>query len=802
MQEMEARVDKDANDNERTNTDLAYGPKLKEFMGFCQSLYAENTPVGADVYTVTEEKLYKFAFYHAYRENHRKGGCKKKQQCTTNSQDATVNNSAEDADEDADGDENELEAIGTSKFDRVHYDQVIAKYAGNSDAQPQKPVGYSCVQQNICAVMELLSLQRQNGCNNRSDNEVKSHRVCNLLKLVQARRVKVSRRNYEEKLDKELLPYLNSQEYDRMEEAFWDKANDLNTHNALIGLRNRDCFLWSKSAILRGESLFYGELSDCLDVIHKSDATEDPTPYHIMIQQIDSGKTHRLRKGHKLFGRAIRHKNPALCAMGARGFHLMYRFHVTGELDAMDFTSNNNWFDVKIMIDPHSGNYKKEMSDQTFRNAVGSVCRKLGIQTKHYTHFGRVVASGNLELQEIPGDEIDELGNWNVSVRDAIYSAKMPLRPMRGAAGFSADKGRHYSPRQSYQADSQLAEQIFPSVEAHEAKIAAAEIANPELKLTTAKFFLRHLRNLRQVILQDAAILISQGRHHRLFELPVFKSSEFLQFQQGILRHIADAESTLVHLSSAGTSSAVAAHLATIGSEFAVQKEEQSRQFGSLHGKLDVVIEQQQAAFSGTDFAHGLRAAAAAIDRSSDHRQYNSLPMPTGMDVTVATTTVAAPTTITDLMASRTGGFFDSLQASEIPASIKNARRAYNLWFGHGEFAGCPMIGGVAALERKPGNIFKKWKAAMSGSQRKRFARAEDLASAIINYKGKNDGCTWDEAIDYVDSLLKQKSPDDTIKELKEKGYLPKGRGSKKRFFFEVSGESIAEVSGESTAHV
>ena len=82
-----------------------------------------------------------------------------------------------------------------------------------------------------------------------------------------------------------------------MERALWDSSNSKGRHAALIGLRNRDCLLTTTSAILRGESLFYGELSDCLDVIHDS-KTGDPTPYHVAIQQIDSGKTHRLRKGH------------------------------------------------------------------------------------------------------------------------------------------------------------------------------------------------------------------------------------------------------------------------------------------------------------------------------------------------------------------------------------------------------------------------------------------------------------------------------------------------------------------------
>ena len=146
--------------------------------------------------------------------------------------------------------------------------------------------------------MELLQLQRDSNSNSLSNEQVETVKVKELMKHVQNRKTKGARSQYKEKLDKEILPYVNSMEYPRIEERMWDFANRPGDgYTALCALRNRDCLLTSKSAILRGESLFYGELSDCLDVIHESH-TGDPTPYHIAIQQIDSGKTHRLRKGH------------------------------------------------------------------------------------------------------------------------------------------------------------------------------------------------------------------------------------------------------------------------------------------------------------------------------------------------------------------------------------------------------------------------------------------------------------------------------------------------------------------------
>ena len=263
---MQQRVQSDTAGNKSVNTAKAYGPKLLEFSGFCNHFYHDDGAGLARL--VTEDKLYKFLFYQAYREQ-RKKGCKK---------------NGESVDD---------------KFDPNDYNSVV-----NSDTAtlerttPTKPIGISLLVQHLNAIMNLLKQQREEeNVNTRRDDQVKTSKVNALVQHVQLRKVAVNRACHVEKLDKELLPYVNLVEYPKMEQELWDSSNSTGGYKALIGLRNRDCLLTTKSAILRGESLFYGELSDCLDVIHDSQ-TGDPTPYHVAIQQIDSGKTHRLHKGH------------------------------------------------------------------------------------------------------------------------------------------------------------------------------------------------------------------------------------------------------------------------------------------------------------------------------------------------------------------------------------------------------------------------------------------------------------------------------------------------------------------------
>ena len=89
------QVLRESNSNKIANTNRAYDPKMLEFKQFCASLYGNDylAPI------VTEEKIFAFLFYQAYREKKTK---KSRQLCT----DSTV-----------------------SRFDREDYNEVTKKFA-------------------------------------------------------------------------------------------------------------------------------------------------------------------------------------------------------------------------------------------------------------------------------------------------------------------------------------------------------------------------------------------------------------------------------------------------------------------------------------------------------------------------------------------------------------------------------------------------------------------------------------------------------------------------------------------------
>lgn len=249
---------------------------------------------------------------------------------------------------------------------------------------------------------------------------------------------------------------------------------------------------------------------------------------HIVVMRIETGKTNGLKT---LYGRVIRHSDKNLCAIGALGFYLAYRFHILNEVPlaicfsfyflifaqkVIDFTENSAWFNIKLLVDANLRDTEKSMKDQTYATAIKKVCRELNIQTKHYVHIGRGIGATAAELEELDSSFIKILGNWNPDTQEDRYSSKLPMPAMRVMAGHRKEKGVFYLPRSSVQPSEALQRQTFPFIEPAMESICDLEPPKP-----TAAAFLKLLTNLRAVILQDTAVMLSKKRSHVLFELPV-----------------------------------------------------------------------------------------------------------------------------------------------------------------------------------------------------------------------------------------------------------------------------------------
>lgn len=253
------------------------------------------------------------------------------------------------------------------------------------------------------------------------------------------------------------------------------------------------------------------------------------------------GKTNH---GRILYGRATRHKNVLLCPVGALALYLSYRFQVTQEfLHDVDWTKNETWFYVKLLVDPlagPNGNFSVPMKTDAYGKAMKKVQQELHMIVSHLAHLGRTLGAKILEMLEVESDEIRRLGNWNPSIQDASYSTKLPMKPIRRLAGFATGNGLHYNKRTVVQPSQEL-QQMTPIGKWVFSGLQQVYEANTQgAGKYTAQNFLEFMKEINIVFLQDMAVIANEhparlqgatsatsGQHVLLQYIPCLRSDEF-----------------------------------------------------------------------------------------------------------------------------------------------------------------------------------------------------------------------------------------------------------------------------------
>ena len=164
------------------------------------------------------------------------------------------------------------------------------------------------------------------------------------------------------------------------------------------------------------------------------------------------------------------------------------------------------------------------MTEASYANVIDKVLKKLRIVNSAYLgHIGRGIAPGIMEVEEVKGADRRAIGNWATDVFGSHYDTRLPLPAMRAMSGYDSRRGRFIHPRNAFYGDAShvhLPGLLFPWVD---------EALRKTVNTThhTAYGFLSLIKNLRWVILQDAAVMITQGqRTHYIFTK--FKHKMFL----------------------------------------------------------------------------------------------------------------------------------------------------------------------------------------------------------------------------------------------------------------------------------
>lgn len=212
------------------------------------------------------------------------------------------------------------------------------------------------------------------------------------------------------------------------------------------------------------------------------------------------------------------------------------RFHLTNEFSNFtveNWTTNSDWFRIKLLVGDATrrGSFQNtdEMSNCTYAGAIRKVLDKLCIPSKHFVHIGRGMGPKILELNETEREEIRILGNWDPKIQETTYSSKLPMKAIRSIAGFVMAGGMYFNPRTTVEVSDELIA-MTPFAFCLDALEAISAVIAQGTKKYTAYCFLRAMKELAAVLVQDAAVLAvlhKDRMEHPIFQLEVFKSEQF-----------------------------------------------------------------------------------------------------------------------------------------------------------------------------------------------------------------------------------------------------------------------------------
>lgn len=208
------------------------------------------------------------------------------------------------------------------------------------------------------------------------------------------------------------------------------------------------------------------------------------------------------------------------------------------------------------------------------------------------------------------------------------YLTSLPFEFMRAVADFDPDwSGSYYVPRSHVEPSAYLLSKVWPQLdEWRRAFEAPDDTTIPVQQNKAAGAFLELLAWLREVVLQDAAVIISLFPSHPLFQDPVFSTPEFGMFRHQVLAACQTAHKDTHITAIERALPAVAEKLRTIASQQTHDALASAQREGRLIEKLEVLEKKfedfQQMSFTFTISPGGTRGQQR-VEISEEGNRYS-----------------------------------------------------------------------------------------------------------------------------------------------------------------------------------
>lgn len=333
--------------------------------------------------------------------------------------------------------------------------------------------------------------------------------------------------------------------------GLWQQGAE-SQHYAEQHLRTACDLLLNHTMLLRGHSTRACQLADLFTLEFQN---EGVTPCWPVIMVMDQGKTNQF--GKREYAACIRNRDVLTCPVGALAFYLFYRWHRGGE-SFPDFTSRRHWYDTFLL---KGKDKSREIMYDTQLGWTKRAFSFIGVAMTKKTHAGRGQGAREAETRGATEFDIRRAGRWNSDTMSNAYLSSFPRSAIKALAGFDVNfQANYYLPRAKEEPSEGLTSQVWPQLDAWLQRFEEGT-NEPDL---AGQGFLKLMKRLRIVVLQDSALLRRRFPSHSIWVDPLFTTPEYVEFTERVEKGLDKTEEP--HLTLIERANPLVAHeLQTLG---------------------------------------------------------------------------------------------------------------------------------------------------------------------------------------------------------------------------------------------
>jgi hypothetical protein len=352
------------------------------------------------------------------------------------------------------------------------------------------------------------------------------------MKSLKQDKVKQAREGFADRAVGKLNDGYTAAEYGRLCSLMFDQKEKVG-----IWLRTRLDIQLLHAGVLRSESNRSAEFADIsMYQLGGEEGQGSWTP--CMILTITDGKT--IEAGKADYTGILRHKDPILCPLASLALYLLWRFDIDHE-PIPDFRHRSTWYRTRLI--PGMQEETNSLSYETQALWVRHAFAMANIHSSKVTHTMRGAAARMADSQGVPEDQLRRAGHWERgSSMLTAYLSGLPREFMRVIAGFPGVLGHYHLRRAGVKPPKALKDQIWPWVDSWLERykaciVSGCSFADGGLDSCdlAGKAFLELLDWLRDILLQDAAVLQHRFPLFPLWRHPVFSHPAWRSFADDVL---------------------------------------------------------------------------------------------------------------------------------------------------------------------------------------------------------------------------------------------------------------------------